>query len=396
MNYFIRQIGEKDCGIAALKILLANIYKKRDFLFYPQANLNEALSLKDLMKIAKNEGVTLSAYRLTKKEEIKELKKKKCLVILKKDNILHIVYLKKVKRKGVVLNDPKRGVIFLRYSDFFAEWNGEVLEAIKVNGSSFKLKKERILPIGNEILLFSVQIFTYILFLSGLFFINSSVDFFIPLSLFICYVFSLILFNFLLNYFMKKVDISLFSNIYRSEGILKEKYMKITKLKTLLFSNPLQIISSISLIAFALAILGINSVLSLIFALSILFIQIVIKLISSNYLSHKRNYIENCEFNLFYAGNKDNALDNFKILNDEVYRYATLNNVKKYLITLIIIIACLFLSSFEEEISLNFVLFHIFSFYFISTNFDKILEYNKNKEELDYLKSTYYYYSKTC
>ena len=398
MSYFIRQIGEKDCAITSLKILLANIYKRKDFLFYPQASINEALSLKDVIKIAKNEGVSLSAYRLNNKEDIKGLKHKKCLIVIKRRNVLHLVYLKNVKKRGVVILDPKIGKVFLKYSDFFDVWNGEVLEVIKVKGSLFTFKKERIIPLFKEILMIFLQIFTYSLFLCGLYFINSTVDFLVPLILFISFIFSLFIFNYLLINFMKKIDNNLFKGIYRSEGNLKDKYIKITKLKTLLFTSPLELISSILLIIFALVILGVNSYISLIIAFFVLFVQLLFKLICSSYLDYKKKYIENCENNLFLSENEENALGNFKILNDEVYKFISLNNLKKYILLLIIIITCLFLCSFEKEISLNYLLFHVFAFYYISTNFDKVLDFNKNNEELNYLKSTYYYYyySKSC
>lgn len=395
MSYFIRQIGEKDCAITSLKILLANIYKRKDFLFYPQANINEALSLKDVIRIAKNEGVVLGAYRLKNKNEIKELKHKKSLIVIKRRNILHLVYLKNIKRRGVVILDPKIGKVFMKYQDFFEIWNGEVLETVKVNGSNFNIKKKRIIPLYKEILMIAFQIFTYSLFLCGLYFINNTVDFLIPLVLFISFIFSLLLFNYLLINFMKKIDNDLFKGIYRSEGNLKEKYLKITKLKTLIFTSPLELISSILLVTFSLIILGINSYLSLIIAFFVLFIQFLLKVISSSYLDYRKNYIENCENNLFLSENEENALSNFKVLNDEVYKFITLNNLKKFLLILIIIVGCLFLCSFEKEISLNYLLFHVFAIYYISSNFDKILDFNKNYEELNYLKSIYYYYSKT-
>ena len=395
MSYFIRQIGEKDCAITSLKILLANVYKRKDFLFYPQASINETLSLKDVIKIAKNEGVILSAYRLNSKNDIKELKHKKALIVIKKRNLLHLVYLKSIKKRGVIILDPKIGKVYLKYSDFFEIRNGEVLEAIKVNGSKFTLKKERIIPLFKEILMIILQIFIYSLFLCGLYFINSTVDFLVPLILFISFIFALLIFNYLLINFMKKIDTDLFKGIYRGEGNLKEKYVNITKLKTLIFTSPLELISSILLLIFSLVILGINSYLSLIIAFIVLFIQLLFKIVSSSYLDYKKNYIENCESNLFLSENEETAMENFKILNEEVYKFLTLNNLKKYILILIIIIACLFLCSFEKEISLNYLLFHVFALYYISTNFDKVLDFNKNYEELNYLKSTYYYYSKS-
>ncbi len=397
MTYFIKQIGEKDCGITALKILLANIYKRKDFLFYPQTSLNEVVSLKEIIRIAKNEGVDLLAYRVSdKKAEIKNLRAKKTLLVFKKDDVLHLIYLKKVRKHRIEILDPKNGLISLKIEEFLTLWNGELVEFNKVRGSEFYLKNKNIISPKVEVGLFIFQLVTYSFFLTGLYFINSNVDFFIPLSLFISFIFSLLLFNYCLMSVMKKTDLKLFLGIYKSEGSLRNKYLKITELKTFLFTNQMSLLSSSLVIIFTLLILGINSYLSIVFSLSIMIFQITFFVFSNKYMIYRKNKIENLESGLFrYKQEEDEKLlDNFKKLNNEVYKFINLNNLRKYLIILIIIIASLFLSSFEGVISLNYVLFHIFSFFYISSNLDKVLSFKENYEKLNYLKSVYFYYSK--
>ena len=127
MNYYIRQLGECDCGIASLKMLLANVYQNKDFLFYPQKNFNESYTLAELMKIARNEGVDLSAYRVIDKNEIYKLKNKQLLVILDEKSSLHACHVKKINRQSIVLNDPKRGTIKIKMKEFIKLWNGQCL-----------------------------------------------------------------------------------------------------------------------------------------------------------------------------------------------------------------------------------------------------------------------------
>ena len=47
MYYFINQIKKKDCAFASLKILLANVYKKKDFLYVIQDKDDKSYSLKE-------------------------------------------------------------------------------------------------------------------------------------------------------------------------------------------------------------------------------------------------------------------------------------------------------------------------------------------------------------
>ena len=51
MYYFINQIKKKDCAFASLKILLANVYKKKDFLYVIQDKDDKSYSLKEIIKI---------------------------------------------------------------------------------------------------------------------------------------------------------------------------------------------------------------------------------------------------------------------------------------------------------------------------------------------------------
>lgn len=392
MSYFIKQISDKDCGITALKIMLANIYHRKDFLFYPEVDYTSGASLKDLVLIAKKEGVDLSVYRLVNKDEIKKLKRKECILILKDYKTLHAVYLKKVKRNGVIVADPKRGIIYLSYDELFSLWNGEVMEAIKTSGSKFKFKDKKIVPFKYSFVIFVLQILSYSFFISGLYFINSKISFLIPLILFLCFVLSSILSNIIIGLFMKKIDIKLFKNIYQTKGNLKDKYLKIVKLKSLLFKNPLEILSSLLLIFFSIFILGINNYLTL-FAISFLFIiEIFFHLFINKYFIYKKNNLERYEYDLFNS-NEENMLTNFNRLNDEVYKFVNLNNLKKYFLIFTMIVLSMILSSFDGSISLNFVLFHTFAFSYIISNFEKILNYKNNEEELNYYKSYYFFAS---
>lgn len=95
MNYYIKQIGEKDCGFTSLKILLANIHKDKNYLFYPEFEKEYSLSLKNIIDIAKKENVILEGYIYDDKEKLFQEKQKYSLVILENNSKLHMVFVKK-------------------------------------------------------------------------------------------------------------------------------------------------------------------------------------------------------------------------------------------------------------------------------------------------------------
>lgn len=392
MAYFIKQINEQDCGITALKILLANIYHNEDYLFYPENDLAKSLSLNEIILIAKREGIKLAGYKFLNKDEIKTLKKKYCLIVLKEDKYYHLVYLKKVKRKGAIILDPKRGKTYLSFEELFDKWNGEYLEVIEINKKKEKFKKMKILPTSYHFIINFFQILSSLFFMSGLYFINKEISYLIPLLFFTLFILITILFNLIITICMKNVDKKLFLGIYETKGNLKDKYINITKLKSYLFKNPIELISSSIFIIFTIFLFGINNYLNLIAIFIILLIDTLFHISSSSYFTYKKMKIENYE-NVLFSSSTSDAPNAFKALNDEVYKFISLKNIKMYIVIFLIIVLSLTISGFENKISLNYILFDTFGFYYIVKNFENILNYKNNKNELNYYKNYYYYIS---
>lgn len=392
MAYFIKQINEQDCGITALKILLANIYHNEDYLFYPENDLAKSLSLNEIILIAKREGIKLAGYKFLNKDEIKTLKKKYCLIVLKEGKYYHLVYLKKVKRKGAIILDPKRGKTYLSFEELFDKWNGEYLEVIEINKKKEKFKKMKILPTSYHFIINFFQILSSLFFMSGLYFINKEISYLIPLLFFTLFILTTILFNLIITICMKNVDKKLFLGIYETKGNLKDKYINITKLKSYLFKNPIELISSSIFIIFTIFLFGINNYLNLIAIFIILLIDTLFHIFSSSYFTYKKMKIENYE-NFLFSSSTSDAPNAFKALNDEVYKFISLKNIKMYIVIFLIIVLSLTISGFENKISLNYILFDTFGFYYIVKNFENILNYKNNKNELNYYKNYYYYIS---
>lgn len=392
MAYYIKQINEQDCGITALKIMLANIYHNEDYLFYPENDLAKSLSLNEIILIAKREGIKLVGYKFLNKTEIKSLKKKHCLLVLKEEKSFHLVYLKRIKRKGIIILDPKRGKIYLTYEELFDKWNGEYLETVKINKQKKKFKKNKILPTFYYFIIDFFQILTSLFFMTGLYFINKEISFLIPLLFFTLFILNAVLFNLIITLCMKNIDKKLFLGIYETKGNLKDKYINITKLKSYLFKNPIELISSIIFIMFSIFLFGINNYLNLIAITIILFIDSLFHLFSSSFFTYKKNKIENYENALFSSSVAD-VPNQFKLLNDEVYKFISLKNLKMYILIFLIIVLSLTISGFENKISLNYILFDTFGFYYIVKNYENILNYRNNKNELNYYKNYYYFVS---
>ena len=396
MKYYIQQLGHKDCGITSLKILLANIYKRKDFLFYPEADINESLSLDQLITIAKNEGVELKGYRIKNKEEIKLLKNKKILVILIQNGVSHIVNVDKIRKKYIKVYDSSIGFIKYKYEDFFKLFTGEFLEVVSIKGSNYKHKEKDLMPKKYRLIILGLQILSFLLLAVTFLFVNEEFSFIFPLIFVFAFTLLFVIQQQFLVFTMKKIDKTLYDEIFnRSKDKIKEKYLNITKLKKSLFVDPSQLVASILVVLIAVIILGLNSYLNL-FAIGIvLLVQVCLLLIQNKFFNTNVNKISNLENNFFMSKNKEDSYKIYERINDATYKYLNITNLKKCVIYLLIIVLCFFLSSFSGNISLNFILFHFFIFILISENLEKIMLYKSQIDEQNYLKSYYYYYSKS-
>ncbi|MFA5481446.1 MAG: cysteine peptidase family C39 domain-containing protein, partial [Bacilli bacterium] len=111
MHYFVYQGNDYDCGFACLKMLLCHAHKTSHYLSLQKPVDKRGLySYKDLIAIARSEGVILCAYTVDDKKEILAYRKRPLLVALyTKMGNLHLVLLKKIGHQKVFIDDPQIG-----------------------------------------------------------------------------------------------------------------------------------------------------------------------------------------------------------------------------------------------------------------------------------------------
>ncbi|MBO8428141.1 MAG: hypothetical protein IAC58_06340 [Firmicutes bacterium] len=398
MGYFIYQLKDNDCGIASLKMLLATIYKRKDFLYYPQDKVDKQYSFNDLMQIAQKEGVTLTAYRVMDKEELFKGKgdfELPILVTLNFKECRHMVLVKKIYKNSLKIYDPKKGIYRMKKKDFFNLWEGFILEISEIKGSNFKASKVNVLPKSFMFLSLFFELLSFIALFLGMFFVNENYSFLIPLLLFVFFV----IFEFVyqkivilsLKYFDNKL---LYDDFLRNKNSFKDYYEDMNKYKVELVSTPIKYLSSGIIIIFGMFLLGINSYFSLINLGIIFIIQIIFKLLEKRYLLKKRNELGNLEHSLIKSETlkDDEFKEKLETLNNETYNIVSLTNFKKYFLMFLTIILCLLFLGFSGNITLNFLLFHFFMYIFLEDNFEKILSISDSIEKIKTYKCLYLYH----
>ena len=213
MRYFIKQLGEKDCSFACLKMLLAITYKSKKFLLYPQEDIDKTYSFHDISKIAKKEGVTLFGFRFKNKDNLQKQTNLPVLVPIKSGDSLHMVLIYKIKKSKLLIYDPAGKPYWIDFYEFTKIWNGECLEISKVEGSLFKSKKYSFVSKPYKILVPLFQFLSFGCLATALFFIDSKFSFLIPLFLLFAFIICNFIYNRLLVYEMKSFDNTILTNL---------------------------------------------------------------------------------------------------------------------------------------------------------------------------------------
>ncbi|MFA6666926.1 MAG: cysteine peptidase family C39 domain-containing protein [Bacilli bacterium] len=396
MKYFIKQLGDKDCGFTCVKMLLAMTYKRKDFLFYQEPSIDSSASLRDLMLYAKKEGLILGAFRMVNRDELFLNKViSPILIPILENNMMHMVLVKKIKKNKCQIYDPSIGVYYLNKKKLLNIWNGEYLEVIQTLGSDFTLKKIELIPKRMTILTMFFEILSFGSLIAALYFIDGKFSFYVSLSLFVSYIVFEFIYRKILIQSMKYFDNHLIvSEFALNHHDFKTRYADMTQFKILAVSNPIQLLSLIMMTIFGIVVLGINSPFNLLSIGMIILFQIIFKVFEKYTYEYKRNKIDTIEKNLNYDVNIPTKVfvKRISALNYETYRYVSYCNLKRYIMVFLIIALSLLYVNLSEVNSLNFMLFHFFFYLYLNENFEKILNFSRNYDEYQHFKALYLYY----
>lgn len=370
MNFYIKQTGTKNCGFTSLKMLLATINKDKKYLFYPEFNKNNSLSLNELIKIGRKHNVFLKGYYFKDKELFINKKNNKSLVLLKICDKFHLVFLKKIFLFHILIYDPEYGIMLYSKKEFLSIWNGEALIVDDFKKTKFNYKVKNKYKIQDFLIYFLVLI-SYLLLMSSLYIFNNSNFEKLSILLFAFYFIFNILLNYTVSLLMKKID-KVISKVITKKKNIKEGYRDLINFKANYFKKTLNFASNLmNFICYSL-ILIINSSLNALFISILLLFNIIYYIFINNKINKESLFLSIEEFNLFEKNSNDkNKIYNF--INKKVNKIIILKKIFPYL-TYFFAIMFSFLICFvyKYSFSLNFFLFNFFSYIFINNSINAI------------------------
>ncbi|MCR5505663.1 MAG: hypothetical protein K6F07_01545 [Bacilli bacterium] len=182
--FFIPQIQKDDCGMAALKMLLAEVHQDRNYLFVPQDENHGPYSYGDLIEIARIYHVELEGFSADNKKDIKGEKSFPMIVTLVFKGAMHAVVVYKIKGHTVYYLDPIEGKKALSLRKFIDLWDGTLLKVMQFVKAPCPYKEEKPIRQKQWLILNVLQAFAAVLAIAGVFSITKNIHIFLPISLF--------------------------------------------------------------------------------------------------------------------------------------------------------------------------------------------------------------------
>ena len=379
MFRYIEQLENRDCGFACLKMLLAISLKDSNFLFLPQILNDEAYSLLDLKVIAESLKCELLIYKTNNTYKNISFP---CVVLIKSNQELHAVILRKKIFKHYLIYDPAKGIFFKKIKKF----NEELSDVFIILLKGSKRLKCNLLAISKKAKIF--RYLSYILhFLSFLsitlvfYFINSIM--YLPI---ICII-SYFVFEIAIAYFnrlmFKELDMNTLKLLKQKEKIdfkgFVENYLIFKR--NFISTNVNFIISSMTILLIGM-ILMINNLFNYIILIVLILVKTFVYKLYSKYKAKVSLKLSKLEKSISKEenANKDYA-SSFISLNENSIKYMNCEIIYKYVQTIMIIISTFILMLMTDSMSLNFLIFHFLMYKILLDKIDDLFDYGKSKKE---------------
>ena len=244
--FYIPQIREDDCGFAALKMLLANLYHDRNYLYLPQNERHGRYSYDDLQRIGFKYGLNLEGFKAIDKEVLTRVDRLPFIATIDiGGHSAHAVLVYRVTKLRVRYLDPRSGKRSCSFKSFLKMWDGTMLVPGTHETQACPYQEKNVLKSSERICFTLLQICTGIPALLGVYFIGVDVYVFIPIILFsLAAVFELFTKAYSLS-LMKKIDTYFFENVHIKNKQYKQTLYRFERYKKSLLASPLSFLLSL-------------------------------------------------------------------------------------------------------------------------------------------------------
>jgi len=368
MRYFIYQGNDNDCGFASIKMLLAIVNKNPGFLYLDKPTKRERYTFSDLIALAKDNGLFLTAYEYEPKSP---LDIQTPFLALIDGN--HLVMVKEARKKTVIIYDPAEGAIVLKHEEFNKRWNKMTLEIDHFEKQDFVKKKLELLPLKKRIVSLLFSSLSIASLLTGFFFIKDNAYIFVPVIMLALFA----IFELVEKWYLIK-ELKFFDNTYMPKYFAKDnddainKYKEYTNCKKSFFEFDRKAYSSFGIIAVFVFVLVFNNLWNTIAVIFLLILALIEKQFFKPKDNEKELNLTKLE-NTLVKGDNKNLVPDLLSISESSNNFALRLSTRKCINAFIILLLSLGMMIISNEISLNFVIFNFGLFVILFENMDTTL-----------------------
>ena len=381
--FYLPQLGKSDCGVACLKMILADLNKDRQYLFLPCDENHGMYSFKDLQDIAKCHGLTLAGFKVTDKEEIRKCNLPAIIRMTTKENCHHAVVLTKVNKNSVVFIDPHIGKVKMKIDEFFVRWDATGLFVTKFEKQIYPYDSIEPLTLKHKIACLGLQILSGLLFASGVYFISPNGPYYIALILIgLGLIVELLLRGYLFK-LMKHID-EYFLNRYHdvNDRNYYEYYVRCQNFKKTYLTTQLNIVYSFLVSAFIIFITIFNSPYNFPITIAPIVIAAIQCLICNKKEEVELQQMADDEEELKVNTKHNDMILKVKSLQKKAYDFSKIKLLMKFSCVLLFTMTSILSMALTGKITLIDLIFDLCIQAFVYQNLLPLFSFEKNTQEV--------------
>lgn len=378
--FTVKQISNDDCGFASLKVLLANLYNKEDYLYLRQDENHGPYSYKQVIDIAKEYGATLQGIKV-EGDDLDEFKNLPCLVsISENDDTLHMVYLKSIGRVFVHIFDPERGNLLMLKKTFLTKWDKTALIITNHKEKEVNFYRKDI-TFTERILSIAFQVLSLASICVGFMFIDENSYIFVPVIALSCGAILQVVYQTYLSFLMKRVDERYLTEL-ESVPIDNREYLKrFSDFKKSVFVSPINLVTNACISIFLIVILAINNKYNLLIPFAVVLILLVdVGIIHPKNKEREREIAKMEEFR--DINDIGEFKDIFREINTLGYSLANRYSIYQLLRLFILLLVTIGVMILNNVVSVPFVITYLFFGTIIYTSLKKVIFFDDDVDEI--------------
>ena len=382
MGIFVYQGDEGGCCLAALKMLLLDLTKKKGYR-YLTTDKEGDLSLEDLRQIAFKEGVEIKWKRCISEEELLKRPSLPLLILLNGGEKGHLVYLKKATKDKFLVYDPAFGKKWVKKEDFTKDFSCVYGEAVMFSEENCPYSKPKIFSKIGFFLSAFISLAGIVSLYSGLYLLGQDDSYVFTAILLSNYGLLSILSRLVNGHFSRKFDKRWLKYVpSNSKKKLAKNYERYYAFKSSTFPAAMNIVEAVSVIFGLSFLFGLNDPYFYVSAIALSVYLALESQIFRKQAIKKRECLLLAEEDLLKG--KDNVHDQLKkmgSISNDAYRIgegATYTQIIYYAVT----IGLSFIPSFiSNNFTLNYFLFHLFGLFGLGQGIRALLNVFENRHE---------------